>query len=493
MSALPSFSLAAGSLLAARARIRRHPRWRWFALVVLAMGMMLSVINVSIVNVALPAIASEFGTDVSSVGWVVTGFLLTQATLLLLAGRAGDLYGRRRVFVAGVVVVIVGSVLCALSWSAASLIAFRIVQGIGACAMAPAAIGGVVQIFGSAERGKAMGVLAGVIGIAPVLGLNLAGLLMNAFGWRSVFWFSPLLGVVVLAGAALVLPHSQPLARGESFDIVGAVLVAFGLFATLLAVSRGEIWGWWSAPTLISAGVGALALVAFVAHETRTREPMLALGLFRLRSLASANAVSFLSAAALFGALILLPFYLTDVLGYGPQRLALAITPVAASFVVVAPVAGRLVPRFGPSRIAGVGLLLGAAGALLMAIGAPSERFAGIVPGMVALACGLAMAIAPINTTAVHDVPGYRLGVASSLPNITRYTGGAIGSAATLAVLHAYIGDVSTGAPSAETARATVEGVRHALVIAVVALLLAAAVSLAMPRRLLTPIAATAA
>ena len=274
------------------------------ALVVVATGMMLSVINVTIVNIALPAIARDFDADVSAVGWVVSGFLITQATLLLLAGRAGDLYGRRRVFVVGVCIVILASILCALAWSTASLVAFRIVQGVGACAMAPTAIGYVAETFPSRERGQAMGILAGVIGIAPVLALNLAGVLVGVFGWRSVFWFSPILGAVVLAGAALVLKPSTPSVEREPFDVPGALLIGAGLFSILLALSRGEAWGWTS-PATISAGlVGVVGLKGFLLRERLARHPMLDLGLFRLRTVSTANAASLLSSSALFGSLI---------------------------------------------------------------------------------------------------------------------------------------------------------------------------------------------
>ena len=457
------------------------------ALVVVAAGMMLSVINVTIVNITLPTVAADFGVDISAVGWVVTGFLVTQATLLLLAGRAGDLYGRRRVFVVGIWVVIVTSALCAIAWNAPSLIAFRVLQGIGACAMAPTAIGYVAEIFPERERGQAMGVLAGVIGVAPVIALNLAGLLVGAFGWRSVFWFSPLLGVVVLAGALLVLVETTPHGRGEPFDVAGAALVAVGLFSTLLAISRGEVWGWTSLLTLASAVVGALGLVGFVVRERRTPYPMLHLGMFRQRSLSSASAASFLSASALFGALVLLPFYLTAVLGYGPQRLGLAITPVAASFVLVAPWAGRLVPRYGPAVIARAGFVLGAVGAAIMAAMLPGQRYAAILPGLVIFACGLAMAIAPINTTAIHDVPAKRLGSASSLPNIFRYTGGAIGSAIMLAIVHGNVPDQvtrSTHRVSQPLRDVISDGVAAAMLVAVAALVLSFIVSFAMPSRL---------
>lgn len=452
---------------------------------VVAGGMMLSVVNVSIVNIALPAMAADLGVDVPSISWVVTGFLVTQATLLALAGRAGDLYGRRRVFVAGVTLLCAASVLCALAWSAPSLVAFRILQAVGACAMAPTAYAYAAELFGPRERGTALGVMGGVMGLAPVLSLNLAGVLVGAFGWRSVFWFSPALGAVVLAGAGLVLVELRPRDADRDFDLPGAGLAALGLFSLLVAVSRGEAWGWSSPGTVISAAIGAGALALFVVHESRTARPMIDLRLLRRRSMATANLAALASSAALFGVLILLPFYLTAVLGLEPVALALCLTPIAASFVIVAPLAGRSILRLGSERVATAGFLVAAAGALWTALAAPAQEYLALLPGIIAFGIGLAMSTAPITATAIHEVPAARLGVASALPNISRYTGGALGAAVLGAILHA---NLSTGLDRAHrkvdaVSRDLVAGGFRAAVLAAVAfLLLAAAAASRMPR-----------
>jgi EmrB/QacA subfamily drug resistance transporter len=427
------------TLLAARARIRAHRRWRWLALLVVAGGMMLSVVNVSIVNIALPEMAADLGVDVPTIGWVFTGFLVTQATFLAVAGRAGDLYGRRRVFVAGVTVLVVGSVLCALSWNAPSLVAFRVLQGMGACAMAPTAFAYAAELFAPHERGTAMGVMGGVISIAPVVALNVAGGLVGAFGWRSVFWFSPIMGAVVLAAAALVLDERRGSDRRRRFDISGALLAAVGLFSVLLALSRGGAWGWTAPPTLAALLGGLAVLGLLLLHEHRTPDPMLDLGLLRMRSLATPNLASVFSAAALFGVIILLPFYFTAVLGFTAVELGLAITPVAGSFMLVAPLAGRNMLRVGSVRMATAGFVIATGGALWMAFSAPAETYFAMLPGILLFGVGLAMCTAPITTTAVSEVPRRSLGVASSLPNLSRYIGGALGAAILSAVLGAAV------------------------------------------------------
>ena len=472
-------------LLPARARLRAHPRWRWLALGVVASGMMLSVVNVSIVNVALPEMAADLGVDVPSISWVVTGFLVTQATLLPIAGRAGDLYGRRRVFVAGVLVLSAGSVLCAVAPNVPALVAFRIVQGMGACAMAPTAFAYAAELFGPAERGRAIGVMGGVLGLAPVLALSVAGGLVALAGWRSVFWFTPVMGAVVLVGAAFVMVESRPTGADRRFDLPGAALAAAGLFAVLLALSRGNAWGWASSATLAALGIGAAALALFVAHEARTERPMLDLALVRRRSVTTSSLAAMTSSAALFGTLILLPFYLTAVLGWGPVRMAFGIAPVAACFMVVSPFAGRVMLRVGSERLAVAGFAVSTGGALWMAIAAPAESYGLLLPGLLGLGVGLAMATSPITTTAIHDVPPGRLGVASAVPNISRYTGGALGAAVLGVVLGASLParlERATGQADAAGQALVADGFRAAMAVAAGFLVLAAAAALRMPR-----------
>lgn len=477
--------LAAARLVAARARLLAHPRWRWMALMVVASGMMLSVVNVSIVNIALPEMAHDLGVDVPSISWVVTGFLVTQATLLALAGRAGDLYGRRRVFVAGVLVLSIGSVLCAVAPNVPALVAFRVLQAVGACAMAPTAFAYAAELFGPRERGTALGIMGGVLGLAPVVALNVAGVLVEGLGWRSVFWFTPVMGAFVLAGAALVLVELRPPDADRDFDVPGAALAAVALFSLLVALSRGEAWGWGSAGVVAAAVVGAGALALFVAHEARAPSPMLDLRLLRRRSLATANLAAMASSAALFGVLILLPFYLTAVTGFSPVELALAITPIAASFVLVAPLAGRAMLRLGSERLATAGFLVAAAGAAWTGLAATGQSYAEILPGILGLGIGLAMSTAAITATAIHEVPAARLGVASALPNISRYTGGALGAAVLGAVLNAHLSaglEEALGRVGAPGRELVAEGFRNALLVAAGFLLLAALAASRMPR-----------
>lgn len=468
-----------------RARLAAHPRRRWFALVVVASGMWLSVMNISIVNIAMPAMAKDLNVDLAGIAWVVTGFFVTQATLLPIAGRAGDLYGRRRIFVTGVIVLVAGSILCAAAWSASSLIAFRVVQAAGACAMAPTAVSYIGELFEPGERGHALGILSAVISIAPIFALNTAGALLAVFGWRSVFWFTPIVGAFVLAGALIVLPELRGPPGPRSFDLAGAALGGIGLLGLLLGVSRGESWGFASPATIGCLAAGGIGIWLFVRRERRAADPLLNLTLLRLRSVRASNLAAWASAGALFGVLILLPFYLARVLGFGPIALGLAISPVALSFIVVSPIAGRAFARTGPARMAAAGYVISAAGALEAALAAGTESYAAIAPGIVLFGVGLAMASSPVTTSAISEVPRDQLGVASSLPNISRYAGGALGTAVLGVVMHAALppgAERGTEQAISAVRELITSGFRHALFAAVGFLTVAAFAAARLPR-----------
>ncbi len=449
------------------------------ALLVVSGGMWLSVVNVSIVNVALPDMAADFDSDVASMSWTVTGFLVTQAVLLSIAGRAGDLYGRRRIFVGGIVVLSIASLGGALAPSVATLVVARVLMGVGASAMAPTAFAYAAELFAPHERGRALGFMSGVLGVAPVIALTLGGVLVEAAGWRSVFLFTPVIGLIVLAGAAVVLPASAPDARRRSFDASGAVLAATGLFLVLIALSRGDALGWISLPVLGAAAGGVVVLAAFVRHEARAEDPLLDLDLFRLRSFSTANVAALASAGALFGTVVLLPFYLTAAVGLGPATLGVAIAPIALSFVVVAPIAGRAMSRVGSNRLVLVGFCVAGAGCAWAAAAAPRADYALLLPGLVGLGVGLAMSSSAITTTAIWGVPRDRLGVAAALPNVSRYTGGALGAAAMGAILTAALpGGLAETAAAADVGR----GFRAAMIAAAGMLALGALAAVRMPR-----------
>lgn len=469
---------------AVRARLRASPRWRWMAMTVVAGGMMLSVLNISIVNIALPDISRDFDAGVSSAGWVVTGFLVTQAVLLPIAGRAGDLYGRRRIFVLGVLVMVVASALCALAWDEPSLVAFRILQGVGASAMAPTAYSYAAILFPPAQRGLAIGILTAIITVAPVISLNIAGVLVGVWGWRSVFWFTPVVGGLVLVGAALVM-HRRPPGPKRPFDLLGAGLAALGLFPLLTALTSASSWGWTSSRTLGLVALGLVGLALFTWRELRAPDPMLDLGLLRLGTVRNANLTGFTVGVAMFGTLLLLPFYFTSVLGYSDVMLSLAITPIALSFMIASPLSGRMLTRVGSDLMLRIAVCTATVGALVLAFAFASESYAVVLPGIVLLGLGMAASTAPVTATAIHEVPEDRLGVASSLPNVSRYSGGALGGALLSTVVAMTIPATVTaqhGLVAAPMRALVADGMRNALLVAAAILALGVIAAFRVPR-----------
>jgi EmrB/QacA subfamily drug resistance transporter len=350
--------------------------------------------------------------------------------------------------------------------------------------MAPTAVSYIGELFNHRERGQALGIYSAVISIAPIFALNVAGALLAVFGWRSVFWFTPIVGVGVLIGAWLVLPEYRTSGARRAFDLPGAALGGIGLLAVLLGLSRGDAWGFASPSTAIAAIVGVGGVAAFIAWERRVADPLLDLRLFRLRSVRTSNVASGASSSALFGVLILLPFYLSRVLGFGPIELGLAISPIALSFIVISPLAGRGFARTGPARMATAGYVVSAVGALACALAANAQSYVAVLPGIVLFGVGLAMASSPITTSAISDVPAAQLGVASALPNISRYTGGALGTAVLGVIMHAAI---PAGAERATTKAAApirdliATGFRNALLAGVGFLLIAAVAAIRVP------------
>ena len=317
-----------------------------------------------------------------------------------------------------------------------------------------------------------------------MVSLNIAGVLVGIWGWRSVFWFTPVVGGLVLIGAALVM-HRRPPGPKRPFDLAGAALAALGLFPILTALTSASAWGWTSARTLLVLLLGLVGLALFTWRESRAPDPMLDLGLLRLRTVRNPNLAGFCVGAAMFGTLLLLPFYFTAVLGYSDVILSLAITPIALSFMIGSPMSGRLLTRVGSDRMMRVALCTAIAGSLLLAFGFGFETYGLVLPGMVVMALGLAASTAPVTTTVIHEVPEDRLGVASSLPNVSRYAGGALGGALLSTVVAMSIPATVTaqhGMVSAPLRIEVADGMRNALLVGAVILALGAIAAFRVPR-----------
>ncbi len=393
----------------------RTGRWLLTATV---LGSAMGFLDATVVNVALPAIGRDLGAGVSALQWVLDGYLLTLAALILLGGSLADRYGRRRVFRLGVVCFMVPSVLCAAAPSAGILIVARALQGVGAALLTPGSLALIQASYRPADRARAIGAWSALTGVASALGPIVGGYLIEALSWRWIFLINVPIGVVVLAIAARHLPESRDPGATGRLDLSGGVLATLGLAGLTFALiegPRGQTPAWLVLGALV-AGCGALA--AFVVDERRSAAPMLPLNVFTSGAFLSANAVTFTVYAALGGVFFLLVVFLQTSLGYSPLAAGAASLPVTALMLLLSSRAGSLAQRVGPRLPLTVGPLLLAAGMLLMLrIGVGDAYVSTVLPAVVVFGLGLAATVAPVTATALAAAPAEHSGLASAINN----------------------------------------------------------------------------
>lgn len=419
-------------------------RRRLLALYVLCLGVLMIVLDTTIVTVALPSIQSDLRFSRAGLTWVLDAYLLTFGGFLLLGGRLGDLYGQRRLFLAGLAVFTLASLLCGLARTQPELIVARAVQGLGGAVVAAVSLSLVMSLFVEpAERAMAMGVYGFVGAAGGSIGELLGGLLTQSLGWHSVFLVNLPIGIAVCALCIVLLPRDDVLQAPRSHDAAGAIAITASLMIAVYAVVNANDIGWASMRTLSLLGLAVALLLAFLAIESHITQPLVPLRLFLLRNLAAANIVGALWAAGLFAWFVISALYLQRVLHYDPLRVGLAFLP--ADFIMAVFSAGlsaRMVVRFGIRGPLILGLLLAAAGLGLFARAPLSGRFAwDVLPGMVLLGFGGGMAFNPLLLAAMNDVDSHESGLASGVVNTSFMMGGALGLAAV-----ASLADVRTGA-----------------------------------------------
>jgi EmrB/QacA subfamily drug resistance transporter len=416
-------------------------RRRWLALIVLCSGSLMIVLDSTIVNVALPSIRQDLGFSEASLAWVVNAYLLTFGGFLLLGGRLGDLFGQRRLFLIGIALFTVASLGCGLANSQHLLVAARTVQGLGGAIVSAVALSLIMTMFTEpGERAKAMGVFGFVAAGGGTLGVLLGGILTDTLDWHWIFIVNLPVGVAVFALCFVLLPGGGGIANPERLDAAGAVTVTAALMVATYAIVNGNQTGWTSATT-IGLLAGAVALLAvFLAIEARVGAPLVPLGLFRLRNVATANVVAILWAAAMFAWFFLSALYLQLVLGYSPLRVGLAFLPtnlIMGAFSLG--LSAKIVMRFGIRRPLAVGLSLSALGLALFARAPVDGSYVtDVLPSMILLGCGAGTSFNPLLMAAMNDVSPTEAGLASGVVNTAFMMGGALGLAvlASLAASH---------------------------------------------------------
>jgi EmrB/QacA subfamily drug resistance transporter len=390
------------------------------------------ILDASIVNVALPTIRRDLGISQQNLAWILNAYILTFGGFLLLGGRLADRLGRRRVFMVGIAVFSGASLVCGLSQSEGTLLVARGFQGLGGAMVSPAALSIILTTFAEGkERNRALSVWSAVAGAGGAVGLLFGGVLVDALGWRSVFFVNVPLGAAVLALAPRIVPESRAEAIAKSgYDVEGAVAITLGTIALVFTLMNADRWRWASVRSAVGFVVSAVLLTAAVVIERRHEDPLVPLRIFSNRSLSAADATLLVMAAALFGIFFFLTLYLQQVLGFSAAETGVAYLPLSLTIIVASAVASPLVDRFTPKPVLVAGLLITLGGfALLATLSGHGDYGSHVVPAMIMLGVGPGISFVPITIAGTSGVAREDSGLASGLLNATQQVGGALGLA----------------------------------------------------------------
>jgi EmrB/QacA subfamily drug resistance transporter len=404
---------------------------RWLVLAIVSLAQFMVVLDTTIVNVALPSIQRGLHFAATDLQWIINSYLLFFGGFLLLGGRAGDLIGRKRLFVAGVVTFAVASAINGIAPSSGWLVAGRALQGLGGAMLSPAALSILNTTFtDSRERTRALGVWSAIAAGSGAIGLLLGGVLTDALSWRWIFFINLPVALLAVVAAVRFVPESRAELRQRSFDLAGAVTVTGGLVLLVYTLVNAQAWGWGSARTVGLFAASAVLLAGFVLIEARSRLPLVQLGIFRIRTLAVANVAMFVTASGLFASFYFTSLYVQEVLGYSPTRSGVALLPLAAGIIVGAGLSQQLMQR-GAIRFAGpLGLAMATAGMLLFARFPVNGSYAtDLLPALIVWSVGMGLAFVPLTLLATSGVKSGDAGLASGLFNTMSQVGGALGLA----------------------------------------------------------------
>jgi EmrB/QacA subfamily drug resistance transporter len=434
----------------------------WLVLVLVCMAQFMVILDATIVNVALPSIQKDLNMSEANLQWIVNAYALTFGGFLLLGGRAGDLMGRKRIFLVGVVLFTVASFLNGISPSSELLIVFRGLQGLGAAMIAPAALSIITTTFEEGpERTKAMGVWAAIAVGGGAVGLVLGGMLVEWLSWPWIFFVNIPVGIAVFVASMRIVPESKDEHAHKSFDAAGAITVTAGLVALVYGIVKAQEKGWTSVHTIGFGLLSAALLTAFVLIERRSVEPLVRLSIFRVRTIRAGNLTMLLVASGLFSMFFFNTLYVQKVLGFSPIQAGLAFLPFTAGIIIGAGLAQRLVPALGAREVPIIGIVLAVAGLLLFLRLQPDGRYAvDLLPAMLLVSIGMGLTFVPITLIATSGIPHDDAGLASGLFNTSQQIGGALG----LAILSTFAATATTNTLDALGHRPTTADQAQALV-----------------------------
>ena len=453
-----------------RQRLLTSQNRRWWTLGAVAVGLFMIMLDNTVVNVALPSIQRDLGIGLSQLQWIVAGYALTFAALMLTGGKLADHYGRRLIFVVGLTIFTLASLGCGLAESGDALIAARVVQGVGAALMNPATLSIISATFPPEQRGTAIGIWAGVSALALAIGPLVGGLITQHLDWSWIFFVNVPVGVAAVAASFLVIEESRDMSEERALDLPGQLAGGLGLFALTYALIEANNYGWTSGRILGAFAVAAAALLLFVWLEHVQRMPMLDLGLFRNGTFAGANSVILLVALAMFGVFFFVSLYMQNILGFSAVQTGAAFLPMTVLIILIAPLAGRATDRIGSRWLMTAGMVLVALQLLYFSRLGVDETFVDLLPGLLVGGLGMALVMTPSAAAAVRSVPVDKAGVGSAVLNAFRQVGGSLGIAVMGAIIAAEV-------DGRRTPEAFVDGFSTALVVAAAIALFGAAVA----------------
>ena len=408
-------------------------------LAAVSVGLFMIMLDNTVVNVALPSIQRELGADLSELEWIVTGYALTFASLMLVGGKVADAYGRRRIFVTGIAVFTLASLLCGLANSTDMLIGARVLQGAGAALMNPATLSIIAATFPPRQRGTAIGIWAGVSALALAIGPLVGGLITEHLHWSWIFFLNIPVGVAGIAASYVFIDESRDESH-SSLDLPGLATSAIGLFALTYGLIEANTYGWTSARIVGVFVLAAASLVSFVVLERRRREPMLPLELFRSGTYTGANLVVLLVALAMFGVFFFVSLYMQNVLGYSAVQTGAAFLPMTILIILVAPIAGRASDRIGSRGLMTAGMIFVATQLVLFSRLSADASFWNLLPAFLIGGVGMALTMTPSAAAATRSVPVDKSGVGAAVLNSARQFGGTMGIAIIGAIMAAEAG-----------------------------------------------------
>jgi EmrB/QacA subfamily drug resistance transporter len=404
---------------------------KWFALALILAVQFMTILDIAIVNVALPSIQLDLGFSQENLQWVISAYALVFGGFLLLGGRSADLLGRRRIFMAGTILFTAGSLLCGLAWSEASLIGARAIQGLGAATVTPAALSILVAMFAEGrERNIALGAWGAVGGVGAAAGVLFGGILTDFLSWEWIFFVNVPVGVAALILTPFLLSESLD-KHGQGFDALGAFLITSALTLLVLGITQGQSWGWTSGKTIAVFAASAILHAAFLVWERRQRDPLVPLSIFvRLQTLTAANIVGFVLGTALYSMFLMLTLYMQQVLGLSPLETGVGYLAVAGTAIIWANVAAATVTRVGVKPALVFGMSLMTVGLLYFTqVSADGSYWTDLFPGFLIIGLGMPFAYVPVTIASVAGTQPQEAGLASGLINTSQQIGGAVGIA----------------------------------------------------------------